>query len=145
MDLSADLRALLPRWRIDGADLLPPEEPAQIEALFARLGQPATPEVLTLYTTLGGMAMMDGEFWQLWSLKQIEEENQGPPSPWGVLFSDYLINSHVYRLRTTADGSSSEVFADFTREDISPVRVAASLHEFFALYRSDPDQVVMLR
>ena len=35
----------------------PPGDPAQVQALFAQLGQPATPEVLTLYTTLGGMAV----------------------------------------------------------------------------------------
>ena len=145
MDLSADLSALIPRWNIEGADVLPPSEPAQIETLFAQLGQPATAEVVALYSTLGGMATMDNEFWRMWSLQEIQEENQGPPSDWGVLFSDYLIHSHVFRLRTTADGASSEVFADFLREDIAPIRVAASLREFFALYRSDPDRVLALR
>jgi len=144
MDLSADLRALLPRWRIDGADMLPPEEPAQIEALFARLGQPATAEVLTLYTTLGGMATMDGAFWRLWSLKEVSRANRGPPSEWGVQFADFLTHSHVFRLRTTASGQS-EVFADPLHPDSPPVRVAASLSEFFALYRQHPDQALQQR
>lgn len=143
-DLATDLAALLARWRIDGADMLPPSEPARVEAVFAQLGQPATPEVLTLYTTLGGMATMDGAFWRMWSLDEIVRENQGPPSEWGVLFSDFLIHSHVFRLRTAADGRS-EVFSDSLSADHPPVRVAASLNEFFALYRSDPDQVLQPR
>ncbi|EJE50561.1 hypothetical protein PMI14_04777 [Acidovorax sp. CF316] len=141
MDLSADLRALLPRWRIDGADLLPPEETAQIEALFTQLGQPATPEVLTLYTTLGGMATMDGEFWRLWSLDEVSRANQGQHSEWGVQFADFLTHSHVFRLRTT-DSGQSEVFADPLQPGNPPVRVAASLSEFFALYRQRPDQAL---
>ena len=141
MDLSADLRALLPRWRIDGADMLPPSDPAHIEAVFSRLGQPATAEVLTLYTTLGGMATMDGEFWRLWSLGEVERANQGPPSEWGVQFADFLTHSHVFRLRTT-DSGQSEVFADSLQLGSPPVRVAASLSEFFALYLQRPEQVL---
>ncbi len=144
MALSTDLTALIPRWRIEGADVLPPNAPAQIEALFAQLGQPATPEVITLYTTLGGMATMDNEFWRMWSLDEIALENQGPPSEWGVLFSDFLIHSHVFRLRATADGHS-EVFTDAAEAGHPPVRVAASLAEFFALYRNDADQVLLPR
>ena len=74
MDLATDLTALMPRWRIDGVDMLPPGDPAQVQALFAQLGQPATPEVLTLYTTLGGMATMDGEFWRMWSLDEVSNQ-----------------------------------------------------------------------
>ncbi|MES2609350.1 MAG: hypothetical protein V4679_03865 [Pseudomonadota bacterium] len=144
MDLSSDLTALIPRWRIDGTDMLPPSDPAQIEAVFARLGQPATGEVVTLYTTLGGMATMDGEFWRLWSLDEIARENQAPPSEWGVQFADFLTHSHVFRLRTTADGHS-EVLADTLDDTAPPVRVAASLAEFFALYRQRPDQVLQPR
>ena len=81
---------------------LPPGDPAQVQALFAQLGQPATPEVLTLYTTLGGMATMDGEFWRLWSLDEVSRANQGPPSEWGVQFADFLTHSQVFRLRTAA-------------------------------------------
>ncbi len=144
MDLATDLAALLTRWRIDGADILPPCEPAGVEAVFAQLGQPATPEVLTLYTTLGGMATMDGAFWRMWSLDEIVRENKGPPSEWGVQFSDFLIHSHVFRLRTTADGRS-EVISDPMSAEHPPARVAASLNEFFALYRNNPDQVLQPR
>jgi len=144
MDLATDLAALLARWRIDGADMLPPSEPARVEAVFAQLGQPATPEVLTLYTTLGGMATMDGAFWRMWSLDEIVRENQGPPSEWGVLFSDFLIHSHVFRLRTTADGRS-EVIADALPGTATPVSVAPTLAEFFAQYRRNPDQVLQPR
>ena len=140
-DLASDLTALMPRWRIDGVDMLPPGDPAQVQALFAQLGQPATPEVLTLYATLGGMVTMDGEFWRLWSLDEVSRANQGPPSEWGVQFADFLTHSQVFRLRTAADGRS-EVFAGPLSADSPPVRVAASLNEFFALYRSNPDQVL---
>lgn len=144
MALSTDLTALIPRWRIDGTDMLPPNEPEQIEALFAQLGQPATAEVVTLYTTLGGMTTMDGDFWRMWSLEEISRANQGQPSEWGVQFADFLTHSQVFRLRTAADGCS-EVFAGPLSADHPPVRVAASLDEFFALYRSDPDRVLQLR
>lgn len=144
MALSTDLTALIPRWRIEGTELLPPHTPAHIQALFARLGQPATAEVLTLYTTLGGMATMDGEFWRLWSLEEISRTNQDQPSEWGVQFADFLTHSQVFRLRTAADGRS-EVFTDSVGADAAPVRVAASLNEFFSLYRNNPDQVLAPR
>ncbi len=144
MPLSANLTALIPRWRIDGVDMLPPCEPGQVQALFAQLGQPATPEVLTLYTTLGGMATMDSDFWRMWSLEEISRANQGPPSEWGVQFADFLTHSHVFRLRTTADGHS-EVIADALPGATVPVRVAATLAEFFALYRQNADQVLTPR
>ena len=84
---------------------------------------------------------MDGEFWRLWSLDEVRRANQGPPSEWGVQFADFLTHSQVFRLRTTADGHS-EVLADTRRESAPPVRVAATLAEFFALYRQRPDQVL---
>lgn len=143
-DLATDLTALLPRWRIDGVDMLPPGDPAQVQALFAQLGQPATAEVLTLYATLGGMVTMDGEFWRLWSLDEVSRANQGPPSEWGVQFADFLTHSQVFRLRTAADGRS-EVLAFAPQGSAAHVRVAASLAEFFALYRHHPDQVLLPR
>jgi hypothetical protein len=138
MDLSAHLTALIPRWRIEGADVLAPNTPAQVEALFTQLGQPATAEIITLYTTLGGMATMDNEFWRMWSLDEIARENQGRPSEWGVQFADVLVHSQVLSLRTTADGHT-EVFLF---HDHPPVRVAASLTEFFAQYLRNPDRVL---
>lgn len=96
-------------------------------------------ETVALYTFLGGMEMMDNLLWRMWSLEEIESASR-EKSEFGVLFADFLIDSHVYRLRQ-ADRQHSEVWVEGF--DLGPpVLIAKSLTEFFAAYCAKPDLVL---
>ena len=90
------LRQLLPRWTDEATNPLPPETPSAVEQVFRHLGFAATADVLALYGTLGGMRVMDNEYWRLWSFAEVAEQ---VPSESGILFSDYLMSSWDYRLK----------------------------------------------
>ncbi|MEO3693059.1 hypothetical protein [Roseateles paludis] len=131
------LFSLLPRWVAEGAEPLPPERPGEVAKVFEHLGSIATPDVVSLYSTLGGMRTMDEEYWRLWTLEEIAAQSF---SEFGVLFSDYLISCWEYRLRPVSETHSS-VFVD--RFDGSPpALVAATLEEFFQRYATSAQDLL---
>lgn len=134
------LSNLIARWSTQKVGLLPPEPEFAIKHTFASIGGHATTEILALYTKIGGMSEMDAEYWRLWSLKEIEEENAAP-SAYGVLFSDYLIYCWSFRLRAL-DGGRTEVYLDLF-DNTAPRLVAESLSEFFVTYVRNPDDVLL--
>jgi len=139
MTLTSSLDILIPRWRSQGTDMLPPSTPSTVIETFRRVGQEPSVETMTLYQSLGGMRMMDNLLWRLWPLDEIEQLNQ-EPSEYGVLFSDFLIDSHVYRLRQV-DHEVSDVWVDAF--DLGPpMLVAPSLTDFFATYCTRPSLVL---
>lgn len=123
------LSELLPRWTAEAAEPLPPPPAASVRQAFAKLGSIATEDVLSLYGALGGMRMMDNEYWRLWSLDEIEGQT---PSEFGVLFSDYCISCWEYRLKPV-DSEHSAVYVDYF-DGCAPKLVAATLEEFFERY-----------
>ena len=119
--------------------MLPPPAPSTVVETFRRLGQEPSVETMTLYRSTGGMQMMDNLLWRLWPLDEIERLNNDP-SEYGVLFSDFLIDSHVYRLRQV-DNEVSDVWVEAF--DLGPpLRIAESLTEFFATYCKQPSLVL---
>lgn len=137
------LDTLIERWSaIPDPDLglQPPVSVEVISQTFRDLGGHATTDVLDLYTRLGGMAEMDDELWRLWSLEELVSENT-KPSPYGLLFSDYLVSCWCYRLKAVND-EVSEVYVDTFESDVPPKLVARSLSEFFAAYVRDPNSVL---
>jgi len=103
-DMHEALARLMRRWRHQGIALLAPATRAEVQQVFERLGAVATPDVIALYTTFGGMAEMDEDFARIWSLEDIAGEK---PSDDGVLFADYLISSWEYRLVASAGPCSA--------------------------------------
>jgi hypothetical protein len=137
-----DLTSLVDRWRREGTELLPPATPAEIEGAFSSIGAVPTADVVALYTALGGIPKLDDACWRLWSLEEIVEENK-TLSPFGVLFSDYMINCWCYRARRNPDGTSSVLVDLFDHSE--PAVVAESIEEFASMYLKDPDHFLQAR
>ena len=129
------LQPLLRRWKTERVKLLPPELPANVEAVFERLGSKATRDVVELFSLLGGMDKMDDGYLKLWSLQEMESENT-VRSEFGPIFADYLISCWCFRL-CPIDGTTSAVYVDHFHRP--PELVAPSLTEFLATYERDPE------
>jgi hypothetical protein len=137
-----NLTSLVDRWRRQGIELLPPPTLAEIEATFSSVGAIATPDVVALYTAVGGIPGTDESFWSLWSMEEIRKENT-VPSPFGVLFSDYMISCWCYRVRANQDATSSVLVDYFDGNE--PSVVAESVEEFVDMYLRDPDHFLQMR
>lgn len=129
------IATMISRWKVEGIGLLPPEAESKIRASFECVGSIATSDVISLYAAIGGMDEMDKEDWRLWSLGEIMSQNE-EPSPYGVLFADFLVECWHYRLRPN-DNDTSAVFIDFGTEK-PPIQIASSVDEFFRTYADDP-------
>ena len=135
------LDLMISQWKLEGIELVAPSSESDVRAVFARLGFTAASDVIDLYTTIGGMRDMDRELWRLWPLEDIERENLETPSR-GVLFSDHLISSWCYQLNPNLDDTSSVLINHF---DGAPAKqVAATLAEFFEMYKADPVRLLNL-
>jgi hypothetical protein len=113
-----------------------------VRASFERLGVSATNDVVALYEVCGGMTDMDADYWRLWSLREVEEENSENLER-GVLFGDYLINSWCYRLRKINDETSA-VYVDYF-DGTEPEIAAPSLFEFLSCLLKQPRCVLERR
>lgn len=133
------LPQLLQAWQRQSL-VLPPELPEKVREVFRRCGAEPTAQVIQMYSMLGGMSEMDDEHWRLWSLAEVEKEN-AERSPFGLLFSDYLIDSWCFRLKTGECGEM-EVYLDAFDGQV-PRRVAGCLQEFFTIYVRDPDRILL--
>lgn len=130
---------LLERWQRQSVGILPPVAPADVRDTFAAVGSVATSDVLALYARLGGMVDMDDEYWRLWSLDEVRLENT-KPSPFGVLFSDYMLSCWCYRLRPNSDDTSSVLVDYFDGRE--PGVVAESIAEFFDEFVADATRLL---
>jgi hypothetical protein len=66
---------LIDRWHAEGLHFLPAASEAEVRNVFRAIGAEATADVITLFTSIGGMGEMDKEFWRLWTLDEIKSEN----------------------------------------------------------------------
>lgn len=127
------LESLVARWARESTALLPPETPAAIVAAFARTGTAATRDVVSLYSTLGGMEIMDDGCLRIWPLQEIEKQ---PASEAGVIFADYLMDSWCFRLRPLTPDTSAVYFDAF--DGRASQLVANDVLQFLDLYEHDP-------
>src|SRR5262245_7696741 len=133
------LDALVSRWRSDKVELFPGRPAEEVVETFAKLGSIATPDVILLYSKIGGMKEMDEDYWRLWTLEEVVERNKAP-SPFGILFSDYLIDCWDYRLKPEANNRSSVYVELFDGQDSR--KLSDGLEEFFVAYISDRDAIL---
>lgn len=129
------LDLLVQRWREPSCCPLAAATPDAVRAVFAKAGMVATPDVIELYGRIGGMAHHDDHMWQLWPLDEVAD-NLFKANEYGLLFSDYFMNSWCYRLKPTG-AASSAVFCDYFNGK-PPQKVADSLENFFGAYFDDP-------
>ncbi len=135
------LDKLMLRWGIQNVGLMPGNSVSEIEAAFAHLGCEATTDVMALYSKMGGMHEMENDaYWRLWSLTEVVERNT-ESSPYGILFSDHLINSWCYRLRHETDSRSS-IYIDYFDSKRPPEKLFDGLEEFFTAYERNPDSIL---
>ena len=134
------IERVLSKWHADGLDLLPPASEAQVVAALSGLGQPLSLDVLKLYSATGGMSEggMDSLCFSLWPLDRVAFENQKCAVA-GVMFADFLIDSHMYLFRYE-DSDRSSVHAEYG-DGLGPQLVAGSIIEFFELYLCYPEKV----
>jgi hypothetical protein len=128
------LAVLLPKWVAENSGCLPAEETTRISKVFENLSSLATSDVIYLYSALGGMENMDGEYWTLWDLNRVEADNS-EKSDFGLLFSDYLMDCWQYRIKAN-DNDTSAVYLD-RNDNSEPLLIAKSLLEFFQRYIED--------
>jgi hypothetical protein len=132
-DVMDSIELLKKRWKAEGIELLPGEPALQVHMAFASAGATPAADVLALYRNIGGMAYMDEEYWRLWSLDEIIEEN-AKRSNVGVQFSDYMMSCWHFTVKAV-DATRSEVWID-SLDGNGPLLVASSLSEFFDIYVS---------
>jgi len=133
-DLRGALARLIPRWTAQGAGLLPPATLHDVRVVFGRLGAVATPDVIALYGTFGGMREMAGDsYLRIWPLEEIAER---PRSDHGVLFADYLISSWEYRLSPASEDQSA-VHVDHSGQN--EMRIGPTLEAFLISLDCDAD------
>ena len=125
------LSILLERWSHEGVDALPPASEESVRAAFSKLGMMPTRDVIELYGAIGGMSMMDNEYWRLWPLSEIEERH-AEANEYGVLFSDYCLDCWAYRIKPNGSDSSAVFIEHFDGK--APSMVSESLDQFFDLY-----------
>jgi len=130
------------KWELENLDVHPGRTAGEIIECFEYFGITPSDQLIQLYTTLDGKVEMDGEYFRLWSLKEIREDNDSVEErertkKYGVLFGDYLLNTWCYR--TSKNG---EVFVDYFFSDRPPELRANSLLEFFELMRDNPDDAL---
>lgn len=129
------LKNLIYRWQSEGLVLFAPETEDAVRQAFASVGSLATADVVSLYAAMGGMEEMDKEYWRLWPLVEVRAENT-EHSPFGVLFSDYLMNCCCYRLKPNSADTSSVLVDYFDGRE--PIVVAHTLGEFLEAYAVNP-------
>ena len=120
------------RWASEGVEPLAPEGPDAVLAAFADAGILATSDVIAVYGAIGGMRVMDNEYWRLWPLAEVIEQS---PSIHGAAFSDYCISCWEYRLQPVS-ADVSAVYID-RNDDTPPALIAPSLEAFLERYLND--------
>jgi hypothetical protein len=132
------LDVLIERWKEQGITPSPPYSASKVREAFATAGAVATQDVIETYTRIGGA--FDGDVvWELWSLDDILKRNE-ERSPFGVMFSDYLIDCWGYRLLPSSQATSA-VYVDYF-DRAQPAMIAESMEEFFASYAEDPHSLL---
>lgn len=135
------IKILVSEWKKQGIELLLENSLTEIHDAFTRSGRQPTLDVVELYSAIGGMCEMENAaYWRLWSLEEIVERNV-EPSPFGILFSDHLMDSWCYRLRYETDNRSS-VYVDYFDSRKSPKKLFDGLEEFLIAYSKDPKEIL---
>jgi len=134
------LEATIRGWQQSGLTLLPPNSEASVHAALNATGRNYSGDVVALYCTTGGMAddQFDSRCWSLWSLDRIVSENSRYQRSY-LLFSDFLIDSHLYCFKYENPERSAVCIDYFNGQE--PRIVSKSVSEFFDLYVRDSDSL----
>jgi hypothetical protein len=118
---------------------VPPCGESIVRATFMDAGVDAPRDLIRLYGAIGGMESHDDELWRLWPLSDVADR-KSEANDFGVLFSDYLIDSWAYRIQPN-NMDTSAVFLDYYDSKDS-ILVARTLAEFFDEYVENADRLL---
>jgi hypothetical protein len=135
----ASLELLIRKWRTADIGVLAPYGEAVIHSTFLEAGIDPPKDLIMLYSAIGGMESDDGNLWRLWSLSEIDAR-KAETNEFGVLFSDYLLESWVYRVKPISSQVSA-VYVDYF-DGRASILVAQSLEQFFSLYAANADKLL---
>lgn len=140
MEIFEKLKA---KWLSEELDVHPGQDERAIVQCFEKFGFKPKKDLVALYKTLDGKDCMDEEYFRLWSLKEICEENrsehdQERTEEYGVLFGDYCVNCWCFRVN-----NKGAVFVDYFTEGEVPQLRANSITEFFLIMEKHPDEVLV--
>jgi hypothetical protein len=135
----SSLEPLIRKWRTADIGVLPPYGEAIIRSTFLEAGIEPSKDLITLYSAIGGMESDDRNLWRLWSLSETDGR-KAEPNKFGVLFSDYLLESWVYRVKPISKDVSA-IYVDYFDGKAS-ILVATSLEQFFSLYAANADKLL---
>ncbi len=133
--MHAMLESLLKRWKREGLDVLPPYGEAVVRATFLEAGIEAPKDLTVLYGVIGGIDVPDQNNWCLWPLSEVYKR-RAEANGHGVIFSDYLLDSWLYRIKPN-DTETSAVYVDYF-DGREPFLVARSLKQFIEMYLANP-------
>jgi hypothetical protein len=133
------LELLVERWKSEDVGAFPAYGEAIIHATFGAAGIVPPKDLIHLYCSIGGMEAGDGTLWRLWPLSVVDNR-KSDANEYGVLFSDYLLESWAYRVKPR-DSETSEVYVDYF-DGRASVLVARSLDQFFDMYLEDADRLL---
>jgi hypothetical protein len=133
------LEVLARKWRQEETGAFPPCGEAVVHATFLAAGIAAPRDLVHLYGVIGGMEVANKDMWRLWPLSEVDARKTDA-TEYGVLFSDYLIESWVYRIKPN-DTNTSSVYVDYANGQ-PPILVARTLEQFFETYESNPDKLL---
>jgi len=133
------LDILIERWKLEDVRSWPPYGESIVRSTFLEAGIEASKDLCRLYGAIGGMEVPDNNWWRLWSLYEVAERKSEANS-FGVLFSDYLLDSWAYRIKPN-DIDTSAVYVDYF-DGRNPFLVAETLDEFFEKYVQNADQLL---
>jgi hypothetical protein len=133
------LELLINRWKLEDLAPLPPYGESIVRSTFSEAGIEASKDLILLYGAIGGMDIHDAKLWRLWPLSEVAER-KSEASDFGVLFSDYLLDSWAYRIKPN-DVDTSAVYVDYF-DGKDPSLVACTLDEFFEKYVQNADNLL---
>ncbi|WP_323140323.1 hypothetical protein [Massilia phyllosphaerae] len=133
------LDVLVKRWEAKGIEAFPPYSEAVIRATSLEAGIEPSKDLVDLYHTIGGMEIPDNQLWCLWPLAVVDKR-KSEANEFGVLFSDYLLDAWVYRVKPN-DMDTSAVYVDYF-DGKPPPLVAETLEQFFDKYVTNAERLL---
>jgi hypothetical protein len=133
------LEILVNRWKTESVLAMPPYGEAIVRATFLEAGIEPSRDLIHLYGVFGGMEICDDKLWRLWPLSEVADR-KAEANEFGVLFSDYLLDSWAYRVKPN-DSDTSAIYLD-RFDGRAPFLVAKTLDQFFDMYVEDADRLL---
>ena len=132
------LEILARKWASKDIGAFPPYGEAILRATFLAAGIEPSSDLIRLYGLIGGMEVHDDTLWRLWPLSDVDDRI-ADANEFGVLFSDYLLDSWAYRVKPN-DSNTSAVYVDYF--DGRTLLVAKTIEQFFDMYMENADRLL---